>query len=427
MRMRAALLAVVIAVLLLASRPQAMILLTATTEILELTTGAAVNTDYTVAYADHTASAFTPGSTQGTISTATTTTIVSAPAASTQRQIKLITIVNRGTTAQTVRLQKDVSATEYQIIPTTTLGASERMVIDDYGQITVYDANGRRKQQATDTSGYTGRSFAWQKAATAKDAAGYWYASAKDAGFPGAYSLGTPGLNGTVTDCSASTGAGGAAALGTHVLQDPSSGSLYLTNASIVDSVAEVVHLIDVLWFNTGLAVTTTTGQAITFPTLPARDLNGSTNGEGVMAALLTTTANTNAGTIATTTLTYTDSDGNSPNTATFSAQVGWQAPVTPVIGTWLPFRLAAGDRGIRSVETVTLGTSYGGGALSLVVYRPLVAIPNPVAAVGGLMAAQQFFTPPGVRLYNDTCVWALQVGSASAGTLSGTYMVMER
>ena len=45
--------------------------------------------------------------------------------------------------------------------------------------------------------------------------------------------------------------------------------------------------MIDVLWYNTGLVVTTTTLQAVTTPTLPARDINGSTNGDGVGLALL--------------------------------------------------------------------------------------------------------------------------------------------
>jgi hypothetical protein len=183
-----------------------------------------------------------------------------------------------------------------------------------------------------------------------------------------------------------------------------------------------------VLWYNTGIVVTTTTAQAITFPGLPARDVDGSTNGVGVFAALLTTTANTNSAVISNTTISYTDSEGNAGNTGTFQGLVGWQAPATPVIGTWMRFQLAAGDRGIRSVQSITLGTSYGAGALSLVLYRPLASIENPIAYGGGLLTAPQFFPAPGVRIYNGTCTWMISVANATtASSLAGTYAIMER
>ena len=43
-------------------------------------------------------------------------------------------------------------------------------------------------------------------------------------------------------------------------------------------AVINTYELADVLWYNTGITVTTTTAQAITTPTFPARDLNGSSN-----------------------------------------------------------------------------------------------------------------------------------------------------
>lgn len=404
------------------------LLLDATTKSLEMATSSAASTDYVVSYADHTTTAFTPGMNQGNVASATTTTILAAPAASTQRQVKWVSVINRSTsTAQTVTLKLDVSGTEYYIGPSSTLAPGEALRMEADGSLTLFNAAGVKRTQAVDISGYGGRIYTYQKAGTAKDAAGYWIAYAKDAGHPGAYSLGSPGLNGTATDCSTTGGTGTAEDLGAHVLPDPASGSYYLTKATLTESVAEFSELIDVLWYNTGLAVTTTTGQNLTPAALPARDIDGSTNGEGVYAALLTTTANTNAGVITNTTITYTDSEGNTGNTGTFQGVVGWQAPATPVIGTWMPFQLAAGDRGVRSVQTVTLGTSYGAGALSLVLFRPLASISNTAANVGGILSSPQFFTAPGIRIYNDTCVWAISVGSASAANISGTYTIMER
>jgi len=123
-----------------------MILLTATTEILRLITSSIADIDYLISYADITTSAFSPSSTQGKILTATTTTILAAPIASTQRQVKLITIINRhASTTNTVRLLKDISATQYFLTPVVTLLAGESMqYVDSQGWI-YYATNGAAK------------------------------------------------------------------------------------------------------------------------------------------------------------------------------------------------------------------------------------------------------------------------------------------
>jgi hypothetical protein len=413
---------------LLALRADSGVVLEATTDSLEVVTSTAVGIDYDCSWTDNTTSAFTPGKSAGAIASATTTTIVAAPAASTQRNIIGCTLRNTGTSANTLTIQRDVSATNRTMFQ-ATLAAGEVLSFSQNNGWGVYTAAGIKKEQATDISGYSGRLFGFAKTGTAEDSAGYWIAYAKDAGYPGAYVLGTPGLNGYNTDCSVAsqTSPAGAAQTGSHLLQDPATGSLYLTHANIASSTIELIELVDPLWYNTGIVVTTLTAQAITMGALPARDINGSSNGEGVYAALLTTTANTNAAVINGTTLSYTDSEGNAGNTATFSAIVGWQAPATPVIGTWMRFQLAAGDRGIRSVQSITLTTSYGAGALSLVLYRPLADIPNLIAYTGGVVVSPQFFPAPGIRLYNDTCIWATTAANATASSLAGSYSVMER
>jgi hypothetical protein len=296
------------------------------------------------------------------------------------------------------------------------------------GIFKVFASNGTERVLKFENIGITGRSYQFNKIATAFDTIGYHYAYAKDAGQPGLWTPGTPGLNGASPDCSS---AAGAVTAGSFVLPD-ATGSWFLTKFGVHSAVASNHHLIDMLWYNTGLAVTTTTGQAVTFPGLPARDLNGSANGAGVQAALLTTTANTNAGAIATTTLTYTDQDGNAGNTATFSGIAGFQAPITPVVGTWMPFLLAAGDTGIRSVQTITLGTSYGAGALSLVLYRPLAQEGIPVAnfSSGSLTGQNAIGANPGVRIYNDTCFWLVALGApavTAAPVRGGIVQLMDR
>ena len=57
--------------------------LDATTKTVEITTGAAVSTDYVVSYVDGAAGVYTPGTLQGNVAIAVTGVIVPAPAAST--------------------------------------------------------------------------------------------------------------------------------------------------------------------------------------------------------------------------------------------------------------------------------------------------------------------------------------------------------
>jgi hypothetical protein len=398
------------------------------TDSLELVTSAAGSIDYTVSWSNVTATALTtPGTSKGNISTATTTTLVAAPSASNWRYIRTATIYNASTTAaNAVTLQIDVSATN-RLVGKFSLAPGEYAVLDESGKLNLYTASGVARVQPLVDSGYNGTTYSWQKAATAKDAAGYWYSYMKDAGFPGAAVPGAPGVNGWDTDCSAATNAAdpaGAAQVGAHRLPNPASGNYYLTNVAIAGSVAESVQLVDVLWYNSGLAVAAG-AQAIAMGggVGPARDLNGSTDGEGVRAAILALSALGNAAAVATTTLTYRDSDNNSPNTGTFSAQVGWQSPATPVIGTWMPFQLAAGDRGIREISSFNSGTTFTSGTFALVLYRPLVTIANTVANAAGVVS----IPAPGIRVYPGSCIMAISVGSASASTLAGSYTIMER
>lgn len=225
---------------------------------------------------------------------------------------------------------------------------------------------------AEEQTGYTGRAIPFLKVGTAAEAAGVAYCTSKDSGFPGAWSPGSPGLAGRTTDGTAS------ADNGCIPWQNPASGSIYLTQFSMSSSVAHLHFLMDVLWVNTGIVVTTTTAQTISSVAFPSRDVNGSTNGEGVMVGILVTTATTNASAITNTTMSYTNSDGTSGRTATIAS-----FPATAVAGTIVWFQLQAGDKGVRSIQSITLGTSYGGGAISLIAARWIASVPTQVANLG--------------------------------------------
>lgn len=135
--------------------------------------------------------------------------------------------------------------------------------------------------------------------------------------------------------------------------------------------------LIDRLWGNVPV-VTTTGAQAITSPAWPARDQTASTNGAGVFLALEVSATTGNVGAITNTTVSYTNSAGTAGRTANLVS-----APATALTGTWLMFSLSAGDQGIRSVQSITLGTSYVSGAIHLAAFRFIADLPVPLLNTG--------------------------------------------
>lgn len=393
-------------VALIAGSARAQTILTST-DSFELVTSAACTLDVVVSYVDYTSSAATPGAQNTAITTATTTTIITAPAASTQRQVKRINVRNKGSVTCVVTAQKDVSGTNYETY-STSLGPDDTYTIDSEGERHVYGLDGLEKQPGLNN--IDGRTESWFKVGATSEAAGLFQMQMKDTGRPGAWVPGTPGVNGDAVSCNATADA---TIAGAPYLPDPATGNYYLTSFTAGMSVATMALLHDLIWYNTGLTVTTTTAQTFTPPTLPARDSNGSTDGEGWQAAILVTTATTNAGAVTNTTLSYTDSEGNAGNTATISS-----FPITAVAGAFIPFQLAAGDRGIRTIASVTLGTSYGGGAISIVLYRPIVYSSSPVANIGGMLNVVNS-APTGVKLWNGTCLVSGYLASATTATTS--------
>jgi hypothetical protein len=119
-------------------------LLTATNQTIEVVTTTSVRLSYVVSYVDNGATALTPGSNQGSINSATDTTIVSAPAASTTRRVEEIFIRNDTTSGtNTVTFQKDVAGTEILLSPAVTLRTGETLHYSDKSGFTYYDSAGR--------------------------------------------------------------------------------------------------------------------------------------------------------------------------------------------------------------------------------------------------------------------------------------------
>jgi hypothetical protein len=396
-----------------------MLLLTSTSDLVRLVTGTATSTiEVHTSYVDVNGTTITPGRTNTLITTATTTTIVGSPAASTQRNVKAIYCTNDSVGTSCVVGVEHTDGTNVVELISFVLLSGENLGYREDGSWVHRDAQGAEYPPAG-LGAYTGRSISFTKSGTAPDATGYWYGTWKDAGFPGAWTPGTPGLNGRITDGTA------AADYGCIPVQNATTGANFLTEIQMAASVNHAHFFYDVLWVNSGIVVTTVSSvQTIASPTLPARDINGTTDGEGCVIGLYFS-ASTLAAVNALSQVTYTNSNGVAGKIATQVAIVGSQAPATPVIGTVLWYNLAAGDSGVRSIQGFNIGaTSWLTGTLNLFIARDIATIGTTIPNV----SAQKVVGMPGIRLYNGSCIQHAILSSAATATFfAGELVVMEK
>jgi hypothetical protein len=236
------------------------------------------------------------------------------------------------------------------------------------------------------------------------EAAGVMHSLAYTAGNPGAASAPSPGINGEALTSWAGQVPFPAAVGGAVV-------KLAVLSVGMA-SVAGALLLLDRMWQNSGLVVTMTTAQAITPVALPARDVDGTADGAGVQMALEVSAATTNGSAVATITASYTNSAGVAGRTATIPS-----FPATAAAGSLIPFLLAAGDTGVRSVQGVTLGTSLGAGAIHLVLYRELGDVACD-ASRGNYKGPLELGAP---LCYGGTVPWLVWLASGTgAATVNG-------
>lgn len=380
-----------------------------TTESLELVTASAGAIHVVVNYMDHTMTGGDPDSQESIIATAGTTVILAAPAlAATDRQVRSISIRNASNSASnSVTIQKDVLTVNHELVKVTLQIGQTLLYSESNNQWSVLTANGSIKTVNAVDVASDGFPLPFLKIGTAPKAAGVYYCFAKDTGLPGAWSTGTPGLNGRATD--------GLSAADAGCLCPPdaaASGFNYVNRFAANGTVAGGFMLIDLTWLNTGLVVTTITAQAITPVVQPARDRTGTANGLDIMAGLLVTTATTNAAAVSNCTISYTNSDG-------VAGKVGTMAsfPATAVIGTMVPFQLAAGDKGVRSVESVTFGTSLVAGAVSLVLFRMIDIVGSLLANAGQMEQNAKPSMNAGFKIWNRSTMFPVQIPTATTAT----------
>jgi hypothetical protein len=246
---------------------------------------------------------------------------------------------------------------------------------------------------------------ALQKVGAAMEAAAVFHTWWYTAGRPGAAAANAAGVNGRAVTPSLVTGE--------IDRTNPGAGNAYLGRLEASANVVGTLLLVDRLWENSGLVVTSTSAQAITAAAIPSRDLNGAALGHGVQAAI-EWSALGGAG-VPTVTLTYTDQDNNAGNTGTF---VG---VATPVAGTIEMFTLAAGDSGIRAPTSFIQSATRTSGTMHLILFRILARLPVTLANVGSALDAITSGMP---RIYNDSCLQLIWLPTATtATTLSGLYV----
>lgn len=234
-----------------------------------------------------------------------------------------------------------------------------------------------------------------------------WYA----AGNPGASAANAAGTGGD-----ACTPADGTAVQGALPRSNPDSGNAYLGRLAIQASQVGTLWLIDRLWHNSGLSVTSTTAQSITPAALPSRCGDGQANGANVMAAI-EWSATGGIGT-PTVTLTYTDQNGNTGANGTFTAVT------TPPVGTFEIFTLAAGDTGVRAPTSFIQTATRTSGTMHLVLFRVLAQLEVTLANVGNAIDALTSGMP---RIYDDSVLQLVWFPSATTAiNLVGQYVEVQ-
>ena len=201
---------------------------------------ATTNPDFTAAWADNNGTTFTEGATDGALNGTSSVTLVAAPAASTRRTVKTITIENKDTAAVTLTISYNNSST-LRTIAKVTLQVGDTWTTDG-----TYDTNGNLKtvigsvnlaSQVTGTlpvanggtgltSGTSGGVLAFTASGTIASSAALTANALVIGGGAGAAPSTTTTGTGVVTALGVNTGSSGAFVVNGGALGTPSSGTL---------------------------------------------------------------------------------------------------------------------------------------------------------------------------------------------------------
>jgi hypothetical protein len=171
------------------------------------------------------------------------------------------------------------------------------------------------------------------------------------------------------------------------------------------------IVLVDFLW-SKQINATSIDLQTINSVQFPARDRNGSSSGDGVYIALYSYTSN---GAQTPATISYTNSVGEPNRTGNMIWEVATNGDV------FMPFSLASGDLGVRSVQSVTLSASAGAASLALIAFRPIASIFGYNSKTFEPMGNAVSFGLP--RIYDGSCLTFIFHGVVAgiSGNILGT------
>lgn len=174
-----------------------MIILDTTTKKLQVLMAGAVTTtnpDYVVHFVDVTTTAFTPGNSNGTLNGTTAVDVVAAPASSTYRQIKALSITNIDTVVNTITVRYNDNGTSRKVI-VAAIGIGYSLNFEETNGWYVLDASG-----ALQSSGGGGSSYSDEQA---QDAIGIILTDTSTIDFT--YDDATPTITADVIDGSITT------------------------------------------------------------------------------------------------------------------------------------------------------------------------------------------------------------------------------
>lgn len=120
-----------------------MLLLTSTSDLIQVITGSSGAINVHASWVDNASGVITPGRTNtATIGTNTTTTVVASPAASTQRNVKLLSVFNASATVSNAITIQHTDGTNVEPLWKGTLAPGEAVVFDDAGDWHYANSNG---------------------------------------------------------------------------------------------------------------------------------------------------------------------------------------------------------------------------------------------------------------------------------------------
>jgi hypothetical protein len=231
------------------------------------------------------------------------------------------------------------------------------------------------------------------KSAFSPQAAGAFMGLWAIAGIPGAGANSSDGVGGAIPT-SATAGA----------IPFSNVSNTYMARLFATATITGQLFLYDRLWHNSGLSPTSLGAQTVNSTTLTRPDATGA-DVEAWMQVYGTLGAGSTAPTIS-----YTDQDGNAGNTGTLQGFV-----TTAATNRCFVFSLAAGDTGVRSIETYTNGATMTSGTFGLILRRLVTSCGIPVANTPAVLDPIGAGLP---RIYDSACLELVWTASATSSVV---------